>query len=212
MRRYLLVGTGMLAILLLMFLAVEAAGVPVLTDPSPWLSAGTVAAAALGVALLVVDVALPVPSSVVMLAHGAVFGVAAGTVLSTVGAVGAAVVAFWIGRRGGPLLDRLVTAVDRERADRMVGRWGVFAVAVSRPVPLLAETVGMLAGTTSMPWPRFVLAAVAGSLPLAVVYGVTGAWAQAFLDGAAVFLVVVVVATLAWWLVRRADARVGSEP
>jgi hypothetical protein len=52
MRRYLMVATGMLAILLLMFLAVEAAGVPILTDPSPWLSAGTVGVASLGVGLL----------------------------------------------------------------------------------------------------------------------------------------------------------------
>jgi uncharacterized membrane protein YdjX (TVP38/TMEM64 family) len=70
----------------------------------------------------------------------------------------------------------------------------------------------VLAGTTSMPWPRFLLAAVAGSLPLAVVYAVTGAWAQSFFDGAAVFLVVVVAATLVWWLVRRADARVRTQP
>jgi uncharacterized membrane protein YdjX (TVP38/TMEM64 family) len=125
MRRYLMVATGMLVVLLLMFLAVEAAGVPIRTDPSPWLSAGTVGVATLGVGLLVADVVLPVPSSVVMLAHGAVFGVTVGTTVSTVGAVGAAVVAFWIGRRGGPLLDRLVTAAERDRADRLIGRWGV---------------------------------------------------------------------------------------
>jgi hypothetical protein len=66
--------------------------VAVLTDPAPQLAQDGPAAAAVGVGLLVVDVVLPVPSSAVMVAHGALFGVVLGALLSLLGSVGAAMV------------------------------------------------------------------------------------------------------------------------
>ncbi|MDP9419663.1 MAG: hypothetical protein M3P53_05890 [Actinomycetota bacterium] len=54
-----------------------------LVDPSGYMDA-SLAAAALGVGLLVADIVLPVPSSVVMVAHGALFGLRLGAVLSMV--------------------------------------------------------------------------------------------------------------------------------
>jgi uncharacterized membrane protein YdjX (TVP38/TMEM64 family) len=60
------------------------------------------------VGLLVVDVVLPVPSSLVMIAHGALFGFLLGTLLSVIGSVGAALVGFAIGRPGEPLLARVM--------------------------------------------------------------------------------------------------------
>ena len=75
MKRYLLIMLAMMAFFLLLFFAVESLGVPLLVDPTPWLRHGGVLAAALGVGLLIADVLLPVPSSLVMVAHGALFGV-----------------------------------------------------------------------------------------------------------------------------------------
>ena len=75
----------MLTLFLLLFLLVEWLQVPLLTDPSRWLERGGGWAALLGVGLLIADVVLPVPSSLVMIAHGALFGVAWGTLLSLVG-------------------------------------------------------------------------------------------------------------------------------
>ncbi len=66
MRHYPTVVVALLGLLLAVFIGVEAAGVSLLTDPSDTLAGAGPAAAALGVGLLVADVALPVPSSVVM--------------------------------------------------------------------------------------------------------------------------------------------------
>ena len=109
MKRYLLIMCGMLAFFLSLFFVVEAVGIPLLIEPTPWLNGGGAAAAALGVSLLVADVLLPVPSSLVMMAHGALFGVLGGTLLSLVGCTGASLFGFWLGRRGGKLFERLVT-------------------------------------------------------------------------------------------------------
>ncbi|HEX5883802.1 MAG TPA: hypothetical protein VFY67_04590 [Pyrinomonadaceae bacterium] len=69
MRRYLLVIAAMFVFFVLLFIAVESLGIPLLTDPTPWMKHGGVLAASLGVTLLVADVLLPVPSSLVMGAH-----------------------------------------------------------------------------------------------------------------------------------------------
>lgn len=198
MRHYLVAAFGLLAGLLALFAVVEAAGVPLLTDPAPWLRDGGVLAAALGVGLLVADVGLPVPSSLVMVAHGALFGVVTGTLLSLAGSVGAAVVGFAVGRRGGPLLARVVPAEEQRRADALLARWGTLAIVVTRPVPLLAETVAVLAGASPLPWPRVALAAAAGSLPAALLYALTGAVAASFDNAALVFGLVLAVAGLVW--------------
>ena len=184
MVRYRSIILALLACFLILFLLVEALDVPLLTDPVPWLEGGGGAAALLGVGLLIVDVALPVPSSLVMIAHGARFGVLVGTLLSVVGSVGAALLGFAIGRRGGQLLERLVPPEERAQADRLLWRWGALTIIVSRPVPLLAETVAVLAGASPMSWGQAASAAFAGSLPAALVYALTGAIAARFQHGA----------------------------
>lgn len=203
MRRYWVLVASMLA----PFLVVEALGVPLVTDPSPWLERGGAFAAMVGVGLLVVDVALPVPSSLVMVAHGALFGVVVGTLISVLGSTGAALVGFAVGRRGGPLLFRLVGCRERARSDALSRRWGTLAIIVTRPVPLLAETTAVMAGASPLGWGRVALAALAGSLPGALLYALTGAVAASFGGAALVFGLVLVVAGLSWLVGRRLRPR-----
>lgn len=195
-----------MVVFLALFGVVEALGVPVLTSEQPLPAEGGVAAAALGVGLLLVDVLLPVPSSVVMVGHGALFGVLTGTALSLLGSVGAAALGFALGRRGGPLLARLVTPGERARADALLARWGGMAIVATRPIPLLAETVAILAGTSPMTWPRLLGAAAAGSLPPALAYAMTGASAAALGDGFLMFGLVMLV-TGGFWLAAWRAAR-----
>jgi uncharacterized membrane protein YdjX (TVP38/TMEM64 family) len=216
MKRYLLVMGGMLAFFLGLFFLVEALGIRLLVEPTPWLKSGGVLAAALGVGLLIADVLLPVPSSLVMVAHGALFGVVGGTLLSLAGSTGAALFGFRLGRRGGGLLERLVPLAERERADYLLKRWGTLAVIVTRPVPLLAETVAIMAGASAMSWGRTMLAALMGSLPPALLYALTGASAGKFQNTALVFAFVLLVAGLFWMLGRTVEpylaSRKGARP
>ncbi|MCW2135400.1 TVP38/TMEM64 family protein [Arthrobacter sp. VKM Ac-2550] len=208
MRHYLTIVIVLLVVFLALFALVEAAGVPLLVDPSDYLAgAGPMVAAVLGVGLLIACVVLPVPSSVVMIAHGALFGVVLGAVLSLVGSISAAMVGFAIGRGGGPLLERLVPASERQRADALLERWGMLAVVVTRPVPMLAETTAILAGASrAMSWPRVGLAAALGSVPAAVLYAVAGSIAVGIGSVPLVFALVLGVAALTW-LVERVRSR-----
>lgn len=207
MKRYWTLAALIAASFLVLFLAAESLDIPVLRDPSEWLEEGGVAAAAAGVSLLTADVLLPVPSSAVMIAHGALFGVWLGMALSLLGSVGAAVVGFALGRRGGGLIARFVPAEERARADRMLQRWGSLAIVASRPVPLLAETVMILAGASPAGWGRSIAAALAGSLPPAALYALTGAMAAGVGSSLLVFLGVGGVAAVFWVLGRRAGAQ-----
>lgn len=158
---------------MLIFMAAQASGFALLNDPAPVMDAARPVAAVAGVFLLVADVFLPVPSILVMVANGALFGVFWGTLLSLVGSLGAALTGFAVGRAGEDLVRRFVTPKEHERAGAMLQRWGVLAIAVSRPVPILAETVAILAGSSPLTWTQAFLAAFAGSLAPCLAY----AWA-----------------------------------
>ena len=203
MKRYALLSAVMMIGFLALFGLAEWLHLSLLTDPGPWLSRGGWIAAAIGFGLLVADVLLPVPSSLVMIAHGALFGVAGGTLLSLAGSLGAALFGFALGRRGGPLLARLVPEDERQRADALLQRWGDLAVVVTRPVPILAETLSILAGASPMGWGSMIAATLAGSLPAALLYAVTGATARSLDNVALVFGLVLAVAGLFWWIGKR---------
>lgn len=210
MKRYLLTVVALIACFTILFLIVEALGVPLLSDPTPWMQHGGVVAASIGVGLLIADVVLPVPSSLVMVAHGALFGVWWGTMLSLVGSLGAAMFGFAIGRRGGALLERVVTPAEGARASSILARWGTLAIIVTRPVPLLAETVAIMAGASSMSWRTIIVASIAGSLPPSLLYALTGAAVANLQSTALMFGVVLLVAGF-FWLGGMIFSRVGEE-
>lgn len=162
-------------------------------EVAPW-------AAAVGIGLLLADVLLPVPSSVVMIFLGALLGLPAGAGLSWLATTGSAVLAFAMGRRMGR------GARAPEVVERRLRSHGVLVIALTRPLPVLAETTAVAAGMVrSMTWRRMLLGALAGTLPPAVLFAAAGASAHGsygmLLIGACVLLDGVV------WFAERAHRR-----
>ena len=207
MRFYLLLVAVMVALLLGLFALAEALEIPVLTDPRPWLGYGGWVGASTGVGLLIADVLIPVPSSLIMIAHGAVFGVVTGTFLSLLGSLGAGWLGFYVGRRGGPLLARWVPAKERERVGGMLESWGGLAIVASRPIPVLAETVAILAGTSAVSWAEMTTATLLGSLPASFLFALSGAAAVRLLDDLGLVILVVLAVASPAWLLMRAEKR-----
>lgn len=198
MKRYWAIAIGMIVVFGGLFALFEGLGLQF----EPRFDAATPLTAGIGVGLLIIDVLLPVPSSLIMTGHGAAFGWPLGTALSLVGGVGAAIVAFWIGRRGGPLLERLVGADERAKADALLAKWGVLAIILSRPLPMLAETVALLAGASPMRWRTILTGALLGNLPPALLYAITGATAASLESSFLIFGLVIAVAGLFWWVAK----------
>ena len=76
---------------------------------------------------------------------------------------------YWIGRFGGrPLLRRFgpylkLTPERLDRLERLFRDRGALIVATARFVVVLRQLNGVVAGSVSMPWPRFLLANAVGA-------------------------------------------------
>ncbi|HHY86773.1 MAG TPA: VTT domain-containing protein [Verrucomicrobia bacterium] len=204
MSRFWIFTIALVLAMLLLFALLQAFQVPFLQDDTRFMFEMEKGFAALaGLGLLLVDVVAPVPSSVIMTANGALFGAVPGTLLSLAGGMGAAAVAYWIGMGGERAGRRWMGESALTRAHAFFLRHGMLAVIVSRPVPILAEAVGIIAGMAGMPRGRFFGGALAGLVPIAVVYAVAGAYSRDVNSGLYVFVGVMALAGAFWMLGRR---------
>ncbi len=179
---------------LLIFALAEAAGLHFLESSEQMGEWSLPAAALIGILLLAADVFLPVPSSMIMFANGTLFGFVGGSALSIVGGVGAAMIGYWMGQKGKGLLDKWIRPQDFAVGDRFFARWGISSVIVSRPVPLIAETISVAAGAGNLGWKKMLLGSLLGTVPTAIAYAGAGAYAQSFDAGIYAFLAVIGVA------------------
>ena len=203
MRRYVYLVLALAGIFLACFGIAEALGVPLLTDPMPALRAAGPLAAVIGVGLLIADVVLPVPSSVIMIAHGALFGIWTGSILSLIGSVGCALAGFAIGRAGREKVRHFVSDAEYARVSRLLDRWGMAGIVATRPVPILAEVMAIIAGTSpAVSWWQITLSAVAGSIPPAIAYAVAGHFATTTVGMVWVFSVLMLMSAAMWWFDR----------
>lgn len=171
-----------------------------------WLSAKDEDAfvfAVTGSAILVLDIVLPVPSSIV------------GTLLPARLGFWAGFVATWAGLMGGHSLGYWVARLALKRVHATLAEAPTLAaVFVSRPVPVLAEAVAITAGAAAIPFTRFLTACAAGNTIYALVLAANGAalLPDSLLGpGLIVPFVLPVVAWLIWqWSSKRKSAPEGS--
>ena len=137
-----------------------------LREFGPW-------AAAAGVGLLVADIALPIPSTIVMSALGATYGFWVGSLLSILGSMLAGLTAYGLARWAGRPAAIWIAGEDGlVRTEELFARGGAWLVLTSRWLPILPEAVACLAGLARMPFRTFFWALMVGSVPL----GLTFAW------------------------------------
>ena len=137
-----------------------------LRELGPW-------AAAAGVGLLVADIALPIPSTIVMSALGATYGFWVGGLLSILGSMLAGLTAYGLARWAGRPAAIWIAGEDSlVRTEELFARGGAWLVLTSRWLPILPEAVACLAGLARMPFRTFFWALMVGSVPL----GLTFAW------------------------------------
>lgn len=203
MRRLLLVGTLLAGAFLALWAVLVAAGVKWVEEAPATLAGGGGLGAGVGVGLLALDVLLPVPSSVVMVVLGKLYGFALGAGLALVGSLASAVLAWCLGRRGERWLERALTPEERAAADAWLARHGAFALALTRPVPILAETFALLAGARGMPLARVVPAAILGILPAVLLYAWAGSAGRDAVEDALLFSLTLLVSGALWLVGRR---------
>lgn len=129
-----------------------------------------------GIVLLVGDLVLPVPGTVVMSALGLVYGWFWGGVAGAAGSALSGVLAYglcrWFGHRAAVWLAGEEGLRKGEAVFR--GNKGGWIVALSRWMPVLPEAVSCLAGLAGMPWRRFWVSLLCGTVPLGFAFAAIG--------------------------------------
>lgn len=168
-----------------------------------WLDDAGIGAAATIVLLLTADILLPIPSSLVMVLSGAAFGTAAGSVIALVGSIGGEWLGFEIVRRYGRRASGSLVGDDEiARLERLFKRHGAAAVAVTRALPVVMETMSIVAGLSGMRRRDFLLASLAGTLPIVVLYAYAGAASRAMDSALPAVIMLIAVAGLGWIVYR----------
>jgi len=75
---------------------------------------------------------------------------------------------------------RLVSPTEQRRVAALMERHGVWAVIISRPVPMLAETVAFSVGWSGCQWRQVMLAGAVGNLIPALGNAAVGALTASF--------------------------------
>jgi uncharacterized membrane protein YdjX (TVP38/TMEM64 family) len=88
-------------------------------------------------------------------------------------------------------------------ANTLLERWGVLAIIISRLIPIIAETVAIMSGTTNFGWRKVLTATTVGTLPAALIYALAGTYTTDLASGFLVMLAVVALAALSWFIGNR---------
>lgn len=176
----------------------------------------TLAAATVSIAVLISDILLPVPSSIVCLFNGYLFGVAYGTVVSWLGVTVGAVLGFALARGfGRPLTKRLCREDDLARIELLTRRHGPTVLVLTRALPVLAEATVLLMGAMELGWRRFFLPVALSNLGLSAAYAAVGSLADkdyGFLIALSASVAVPALATSAMRMVPMPPAPAPVEP
>lgn len=128
-----------------------------------------------GILLLTADLALPVPSTVVISALGYSYGVFLGGIIATIGLVCSGLLGYFFGMfLGKPFAVKWLGQRDLERGRLLFAKKGGWIVALSKSLPILPEVISCTAGMVRMPFRQFLGALICGSLPTGFLYAWIG--------------------------------------
>lgn len=129
----------------------------------------------LGAGLLISDLVLPIPTTVIIGSMGAVLGWVEAAIWGWIGLSLAGLTGYGLARWGGEkLASRLASEEEQSRYRHLFNHWGGLAVILSRMLPVLPEVLSVLAGLYGMKFSRFAAAVILGSIPPALAFAWIG--------------------------------------
>jgi uncharacterized membrane protein YdjX (TVP38/TMEM64 family) len=129
----------------------------------------------LAILLLMGDLLLPLPATLIMAAIGYIYGPVAGALISAAGSFLAGSLGYWLCRvLGETTARRLLGEKDYALGKKLSGNVGGWVVVLSRWLPVFPEVVSCMAGLTRMPAGYFHGALLCASVPLGFTYAFIG--------------------------------------
>ena len=119
---------------------------------------------------------VPIPSEIVLLATGIIWGIFGGGVMGIVGSMAAALLCFYISKKGGrPLVKKFVGDKAIDLADNFIHKYGMGAIIVARFLPFIAfDPISYASGLVDMDVKKYSIGTLIGSIPRAFFYSWLG--------------------------------------
>ncbi|MFX0057758.1 MAG: TVP38/TMEM64 family protein [Candidatus Hodarchaeota archaeon] len=135
----------------------------------------------IGIILFIIIMAIqgllvPIPSEIVLLATGMIWGLIGGGIMGIIGSMGAALLCFYISKKGGrPLAKKFVGENAIELADNFIRKYGMGAIIIARFLPFIAfDPISYASGLVDMDIKNYTLGSFIGSIPRAFFYSWLG--------------------------------------
>jgi len=161
---------------------------------------------AVGIALIWIDLLLPIPQTAVVAALGIIYGTWLGGLLSTFALITGGLLGYGLMRTSARrLAQRLIRPQSLRKMESLFERGGAWAIVLTRSLPFsVPEAMVLLAGLAGMPIQKYTAALTLGSVPTAFVFAAVGAgWAdQPVLALAVSYLLPILLLPIALYLIR----------
>jgi uncharacterized membrane protein YdjX (TVP38/TMEM64 family) len=202
-RVLMLIGGVALAIILSKVVMENVLGIQLEPLITRWMAGAGAGSAVVMIALLAADLFLPIPSSLIMVLSGAAFGVMWGSMFSLVGSIGGEWLGFELVRRYRQrAAEKIVGDEELERLARVFDRHGMSVVVVTRALPVVMETMSVVAGLSKMSRSSFLVASLLGTAPIVVIYAYAGVISRQTDSLLPAIIMLVAVAGLGWIIYR----------
>jgi len=121
---------------------------------------------------------VPIPSEIVLIAAGIIWGVILGGIMGIIGSMAAAILCFYISKKGGrPLAEKFVGKSGIDMADDFIHRYGMGAIIIARFLPFIAfDPISYASGLVDMDVKKYSLGTLIGSIPRAFFYSWLGSF------------------------------------
>jgi len=136
------------------------------------------------IAMVIQAILAPIPSELILSFAGAAFinqygfwpGITITLLSALCGSLLGAVIAFFIGKKGGyALLSRFVDEKELEIASDHIEQWGIWAILITRLIPFIPfDAVSYGAGVVNMDFSTFIIPTFIGLIPRIVFYSIIG--------------------------------------
>jgi len=120
---------------------------------------------------------VPLPSEIVLLATGMIWGWFFGGIMGIVGSMAAALLCYYISRRGGrPLAEKFVGKKAIDIADDFIGKHGMKAIIITRFIPFIPfDVISYTSGIVDIDIKKYSIGTLIGSIFRAFFYATLGA-------------------------------------
>jgi len=127
--------------------------------------------------MIIQGLLVPIPSELVLLAMGIIWGIWGGAIMGIIGSMGAAIICFYISRRGGrPVVENVIGEKNLNMVEDWLEKYGFITILVGRMIPFIPFDIISYGGgfVESIKWRDYLIATLIGSVVRAFFYSFLG--------------------------------------